>query len=237
MSKNNHSSNPPAFRINGLKKTYRLDRTHSVQVLNGIDLTVKAGAWVALTGASGSGKTTLLHLLAALDRPDDGDIQCLGHDIRRMRSGKRCEFRRASIGLVFQQYHLLPELSALENVVLPARLDTSSEEATGRGRSLLERFGLGDRLDHRPQELSGGEQQRVALARALVNEPQIILADEPTGNLDEDAGGAIMRFLSELCRDEGKTLIMVTHDSSLAQEADRIYHLADGRLSSNGVES
>jgi lipoprotein-releasing system ATP-binding protein len=231
MSENTPSnSDPPAFRITGVKKIYRLDRTHSVRVLNGIDLTVKPGSWIALTGASGSGKTTLLHLLAALDRPDDGDIHCLGHNLCKMRSGKRCEFRRTSIGLVFQQYHLLPELSALENVVLPARIDTSAEQAMDRARSLLDRFGLSERLNHRPQELSGGEQQRVALARALINQPRIILADEPTGNLDETAGNAIMGFLAELCREEGKTLIMVTHDSSLAKEADRIYHLAEGRL-------
>lgn len=231
MPENNPSNSPPpAFRTTGIKKTYRLDRHHAVRVLNGIDFTVKPGAWVALTGASGSGKSTLLHLLAGLDRPDEGIIHCLGKNVETMGRSARCAFRRTHVGLVFQQYHLLPELSALENVVLPARIKTSSLNAQAKARELLTRFHLEDRLNHRPQELSGGEQQRVALARALVNDPDIILADEPTGNLDETAGKAIMGFLASLCRDDGKTLILVTHDSNLAREADRVYHLADGRL-------
>ncbi|MDT8391444.1 MAG: ABC transporter ATP-binding protein [Lentisphaeria bacterium] len=201
---------------------------HQVDVLRGVSAAIQAGEWVALTGASGSGKTTLMHLLGGLDRPTGGHVRCLG---KKMTGSAATRLRRHHLGFVFQSYHLLPELSAVENVALPASgWGQSRSRAEKRAVELLTRFGLENRLKHRPLELSGGEQQRVAMARALVNNPDIILADEPTGNLDADAAETIMRILTELNTTDGRTIVMVTHDPACARRAQRVLHLTDGRV-------
>jgi predicted ABC-type transport system involved in lysophospholipase L1 biosynthesis ATPase subunit len=220
---------PPAFQVTDLHRHFRLEK-HRIEVLRGVSFTVAAGEWVALVGRSGSGKTTLLHLLSGLDRPSRGDVLCLGHSFRGMSEAQRTRLRLHHVGHVFQSYHLFPELNAHENVMLPAlHWGWDRRRACERAAELLAGFGLGERLRHRPQELSGGEQQRVALARALMNEPGIILADEPTGNLDLAAGREIIALLEELHTAAQKTIVMVTHDLDLAQRADRILVMRDGR--------
>ena len=222
------NSAPPVFALHGVRRTFRLER-HRIEVLRGVDLEIPEGSWTALVGRSGSGKTTLLQILGALDRPDEGSVSCRGRDYRRLSARRRERVRREEIGFVFQAYHLFPELNAHENVVLPAlQWGADRHAARQRAAELLARFGLGDRLRHRPRELSGGEQQRVALARALMNDPGIILADEPTGNLDVAAGGEITAILQALHKEEGRTIVMVTHDLDLAQMADRIYVMRQG---------
>jgi ABC-type lipoprotein export system ATPase subunit len=219
-----------AFSVSGLAKHYTL-QGHRIDVLNGIDLEVKRGDWIALMGPSGSGKTTLLHLLAALDKPSAGNIVCMGADFARISGRRRTLLRRDVIGLLFQNYHLFPELTSVENAVLPAlRWDINRGKAVSRARELLTQFDLKERFGHRPRELSGGEQQRVALARALINDPDIILADEPTGNLDQAAGAHIMDILADLHGQKGKTIIMVTHDRAVAERADCILNLCKGSL-------
>jgi lipoprotein-releasing system ATP-binding protein len=220
----------PLLRATGLRKTYRLG-ARSVEVLRGVDLTVGAGEFVALRGASGAGKSTLLHLLGGLDRPNHGDIQFRTQSLAALTSGELAKLRISNIGHVFQAYHLLPELDALENVCLPARVARlDSAEAERRARVLLKRVGLEQRLEHRPAELSGGEQQRVAIARALVNQPQLILADEPTGNLDSHTGEEILNLLCELRTEHNATLVIATHDSRVAARAPRVVELLDGAL-------
>ena len=183
----------PLITARGLHKTYLVGK-RSLEVLRGIDLEVVRGEFLALRGASGAGKSTLLHLLGGLDLPNAGEIRFDGMDLRALSAGALAQWRNRRIGFIFQAYHLLPELSALENVALPARLARiAPAEAARRAAALLERVGLGQRMEHRPYELSGGEQQRVAVARALVNEPDLILADEPTGNLDSHTGGEIIQ--------------------------------------------
>ncbi|MBM4112462.1 MAG: ABC transporter ATP-binding protein [Phycisphaerae bacterium] len=209
-----------------------------VEVLKGASIEVRPGEWVAVLGSSGSGKSTLLHLLGAIDRPDPagGSIRFEGVDLGRLAGRARDRFRRDAVGFVFQFYHLLPELSVLENTLLPARIQRgpvawmlARESARRHARELLESFGLGHRLKHRPRELSGGECQRVAIARALVNRPKVLLADEPTGNLDARTGGEILDLLAARHRD-GLTMVMVTHDASVAARADRVVRLVDGRV-------
>ena len=203
----------------------------SLEVLRGIDLTVQRGDFLAIRGASGAGKSTLLHLLGGLDTPNAGDIRFDGQDLATMPAAALAEFRNRRIGFIFQAYHLLPELDTLENTVLPARIGHLSHlEAEARARDLLARVGLGDRLDHRPYELSGGEQQRVAIARALVNQPDLILADEPTGNLDSHTGDEIIELLCALRVETKATLIIVTHDSKIAARAPRMLELVDGQV-------
>ena len=220
----------PLLRATGLRKTYRLG-ARSVEVLRGVDLTVGAGEFVALRGASGAGKGTLLHLLGGLDRPNHGDIQFRTQSLAALTSGELAKLRISNIGHVFQAYHLLPELDALENVCLPARVARlDSAEAERRARVLLKRVGLEQRLEHWPAELSGGEQQRVAIARALVNQPQLILADEPTGNLDSHTGEEILNLLCELRTEHNATLVIATHDSRVAARAPRVVELLDGAL-------
>jgi len=220
----------PLLRATGLRKTYRLG-ARSVEVLRGVDLTVGPGEFVALRGASGAGKSTLLHLLGGLDRPNHGDIQFRTQSLAALTSGELAKLRISNIGHVFQAYHLLPELDALENVCLPARVARlDSAEAERRARVLLKRVGLEQRLEHRPAELSGGEQQRVAIARALVNQPQLILADEPTGNLDSHTGEEILNLLCELRTEHNATLVIATHDSRVAARAPRVVELLDGAL-------
>ena len=216
------------IEVTGVSKTYRVGK-REVQALRNVDLRVANGEFVALVGASGTGKSTLLHLLGGLDRPDQGRIRCAGVEIAQVSQGKRALYRRDSIGFVFQAYHLLPELDALENVALPARIRRERSGATQeRAASLLQRVGLGERTHHRPVELSGGEQQRVAIARALINDPAVILADEPTGNLDTHTGNEILQILQNLGRELGKTLLIATHSAELAARADRVVRLVDG---------
>ena len=220
----------PAFDVTRLCKDYRLE-SHTISVLKDVSFAVAEQEWVALVGRSGSGKTTLLHLLGNLDKPTAGTVACRGRDYADLSSRKSALLRRREIGFVFQSYHLFPELSALENVVLPAlQWDADRSSMRHHARELLAGFGLEQRLGHRPQELSGGEQQRVALARALVNDPDIILADEPTGNLDTAASTDIMAILQRLHRTEGKTIVMVTHDLTLTEYADRVLTMQAGTV-------
>ncbi len=218
----------PAFQVHDLCKDYRLEG-HTIPVLRGLSVEIAEGQWVALVGRSGCGKTTLLQLLGCLDKPSAGEILCRGRPYNRMSRRQRTLLRRNEIGFVFQSYHLFPELNALENVLLPAlRWGEDRRVARKRALWLLREVGLEDRARHRPRELSGGEQQRVAIARALMNEPDIILADEPTGNLDVEAASEIIQILARIHREQGKTVVMVTHDLSVARLADLAYLLRDG---------
>jgi lipoprotein-releasing system ATP-binding protein len=213
-----------------IQKAYSLGRKR-VEVLRGVDLVVNPGEFVALRGASGAGKSTLLHILGGLDTPTGGII-CYGQ--RKLSDHSATElsrFRNEKVGFVFQSYHILPELTALENVCLPARIARESmQTAEPRARALLERVGLGGRMDHKPLELSGGEQQRVAVARALINSPELILADEPTGNLDSHTGQEIIDLLLSLRSERNATLIIATHDTAIAARAPRMVELVDGRI-------
>ena len=196
----------------------------SIVVLKDISLEVQEGEWLALTGRSGSGKTTLLQLLGGLDKPTSGKIFIGDTDITTASPAKVAELRHKRIGFIFQSYHLFPELNSLENAMLPAlRWGADRAAAAKAAREWLERFGLGKRIQHRPRELSGGEQQRVAIARAMINQPDIILADEPTGNLDKKAADDIIRIIDDIRKDLKKTLVMVTHDQDIAAKADRIF--------------
>ena len=227
---NENGSRNPLLTVHDLKKSYRIGR-RLVEVLRGVTFAVSAGDFVALRGASGSGKSTLLQLLGGLDVPDSGSIAFEGQRLDTWDAARLASFRSLRVGFVFQAYHLLPELDALENVCLPARIArVSAGETEVRARGLLARVGLAERMDHRPTELSGGEQQRVAIARALMNRPRLVLADEPTGNLDSHSGGAIMDILCSLQREEGMTLILVTHDARVAARAPRVLELVDGRV-------
>jgi len=220
----------PLLRACALTKTYTMGK-RSLEVLRGVDLDVARGEFLALRGASGAGKSTLLHLIGGLDLPNAGEILFAGRNLVTFSERKLTEFRNRRVGFIFQAYHLLPELDALENVCLPARMARiSSTQAATRGRELLTRVGLQDRLDHKPSELSGGEQQRVAIARALINEPELILADEPTGNLDSKTGGEIIELLKSLCAEKQTTLIIATHDANVAARAARVIDLLDGRI-------
>ena len=226
---------------NNLSKTYRLGRV-DVPVLKGTSLHVDDGEWVAVLGASGSGKSTMLHMLGDLDRPDAGGGEVLYEDRPLSSRSRRARnhYRNRSIGFVFQFYHLLPELTVLENTLLPALVGLHRWQYYGRigalrshATKLLDAFGLADRLPHRPRELSGGERQRVAIARALMNNPKVLLADEPTGNLDEKTGAGILDLIAEQHRD-GLTIVMVTHDPAIADRADRVVQLHDGRIKDPG---
>ena len=207
--------------------------THRVEILRGIDLTVPRGQFVAIMGPSGSGKSTLLGLLAGLDTPTSGQLLLDGEDITGLSEDRMAEVRGRKIGFVFQSFQLIPTLTAEENVLLPAELAGAGPEAAGRARELLTRVGLSERMDHYPVQLSGGEQQRVALARAFITRPPILLADEPTGNLDGRTGEQVLEILLELNRREGTTLVLVTHDPALATHADRVITLRDGLVVSD----
>ncbi|MFC1762017.1 ABC transporter ATP-binding protein [Planctomycetota bacterium] len=219
--------------VRGVTKSYALGSSQ-VEVLKGVDLEVRQGEFMAVMGASGSGKSTLLHILGGLDRPDRGSVTFGGQEVTAMRAGALNRFRNASVGFVFQFYHLLDELNVLENVLvppmagMPLRLWWQGREVlTTRARDLLERFGLSHRLRHKPYQLSGGERQRVAVARALINEPPLLLADEPTGNLDSTTGNGILEVFEQL-HEDGQTIVMVTHDTRTAERASRIVTLTDG---------
>lgn len=218
------------LELQAVTKSYGIG-AHSVHALKGIDLSVARGQFVSVMGPSGSGKSTLLNIVSALDVPSSGRICVDGKDISALDDDALTLFRRRHIGLVFQFFNLLPTLSALENVLLPVNLDrrATCEDHT-RARKLLEELNLGSRLSHSPHQLSGGEMQRVAIARALIMRPALILADEPTGNLDSVTGAAILSLLRETCKLTGTTLIMVTHDAQAAKVGDRVLHLKDGLL-------
>lgn len=219
-----------SVRTENLTKNYRMGASE-IPVLKGISLFIEAGELVALTGASGAGKSTLLHILGTVDRSTSGIVMVGERTLEEESENARADFRNRSIGFVFQFHHLLPEFSALENVLMPAWIHQESNASMdGRAISLLERMGLGKRLQHRPSELSGGEQQRVAIARALLLHPGLVLADEPTGNLDTHTSLGVFDLLRELNREEGMTLILATHNESLAQFSDRVIHMEDGRI-------
>jgi putative ABC transport system ATP-binding protein len=211
-----------------LRKSYTMPHG-TVQVLKGLDLSVARGESVCIMGASGSGKSTLMHLLAGLDVPDSGAVRIDGRAIHAWSESERAAFRSRSIGIVFQNYHLLPDLNVLENALLPLRALSFRRPATSLIAEVtrrLEEIGLGDRLTHRPVELSGGEQQRLAVVRALVNDPEILMADEPTGNLDKETGDRLLDDLFRLGADSNRTLVVVSHDPQLAARCDRIVRLA-----------
>jgi ABC-type lipoprotein export system ATPase subunit len=211
-----------------VRKTYQLGK-RSLEVLKGVDLDLERGGFVALRGASGAGKSTLLHLLGGLDTPSQGEVWMAGALLSGMSSLELTRLRNRRVGFIFQAYYLLPELDALENVCLPARMArVPAREAESRGRDLLTRVGLAERIEHRPYELSGGEQQRVAIARALINQPELILADEPTGNLDSHTGEEIIELLCALRQERQTTLVIATHDAGVAARAPRSLELVDG---------
>ena len=214
----------------GLHKTYILGK-RSLEVLRGVDLELQRGEFLALRGASGAGKSTLLHLLGGLDTPNRGEVRLAGRNLSTLGRQDLARLRRKEVGFIFQAYYLLPELDALENVCLPARMArTPAAEAEARGRDLLARVGLRERVEHKPYELSGGEQQRVAIARAMINEPDLILADEPTGNLDSHTGEEIIELLCALRVEKQTTLIMATHDARVAARAPKVVELVDGQI-------
>jgi lipoprotein-releasing system ATP-binding protein len=237
----------PIIDAQAVRKTYRLGRV-DVPVLRGVDLQVRPGEWVAILGASGSGKSTLLHLLGGLDKPDrtgpagdGGRVMFEGECVHRLSAAKLDRFRNEAVGFVFQFYHLLPELSVVENVTLAAMIRygrwgfmARRGQVVARAEKLLDGFGLGHRLRHKPAELSGGERQRVAIARALINNPRVLLADEPTGNLDRATGNAILDLIAAHRREAGLTMVMVTHDREVAARADRIVRLVDGLVDATG---
>jgi putative ABC transport system ATP-binding protein len=216
-----------------LEKTYR-SGDRPLTVLRDVSLHLEEGDFLAILGASGSGKTTLLGLLAGLDTPTKGTVRIAGTDLTPLTEDERARFRRKAVGFVFQSFQLIPSLTAREYVQVPLELRGDSD-APARAANLLARVGLGDRLDHYPTQLSGGEQQRVALARAFVHEPRILFADEPTGNLDATTGESIIELMEELNRERGTTLVLVTHDPALAKRARRTIRLADGRVVSDSA--
>jgi ABC-type lipoprotein export system ATPase subunit len=213
-----------------VSKSYTMGK-RALEVLRNVSLDVARGEFIALRGASGAGKSTLLHLFGGLDVPNGGEIWFGGKNLASASEAQLARLRNARVGFIFQAYHLLPELDALENVCVPARLArVSASQAEKRGRDLLTRVGLGARLDHKPYELSGGEQQRVAIARALMNEPELILADEPTGNLDSHTGQEIVDLLVALRAEKNTTLIIATHDATVAARAPKVIQLTDGEI-------
>jgi lipoprotein-releasing system ATP-binding protein len=223
------------LKASNISKTYSLGAAR-IEVLKGVSISVTPGEFIAITGASGSGKSTLLHILGALDLADKGHVEFEGRRLGEMTGAWLDRYRNRSVGFVFQFYHLLDELSVLENAMLPAMAATGvlgwlnvRKNVRKRAADLLERLGLADRLKHRPWQLSGGERQRVAIARALMNQPKLLLADEPTGNLDSETGNGILEVFGELNR-AGQTIIMVTHDNRIAQKAGKTVRLADGRI-------
>jgi putative ABC transport system ATP-binding protein len=228
MTAQQTESRDTVVSVQGAGRTYYLGEP--VHALTDVSLTLPDGSFTAVMGPSGSGKSTLMNLLGCLDTPDEGTIEIDGRSVTDLSGSERASLRGSELGFVFQQFNLMPRLTAAENVTLPMVFtDAIDQSRRERAKELLERVGLGDRLDHTPPELSGGQRQRVAIARALANEPSLVLADEPTGNLDTDTGGQIMELFERLNR-EGRTILMVTHERHIAEHADRIVHLLDGEL-------
>jgi lipoprotein-releasing system ATP-binding protein len=226
----------PLVTVSGLSKSYG-KAPHKVAVLKGLDMEVQSGEFLSVVGASGSGKSTLLHLIGTLDKPDAGEVRLEGRRIDDLPSAERDRLRNQTFGFIFQFYHLLPELNVLDNVLMPHMIDLSvfgwlrqRRTLRRRAQELLDRVGLGHRLRHRPSELSGGEMQRAAVARALIARPQVLLADEPTGNLDPSSGGEVVRLLRDLNRQDGLTIIMVTHNLDIVAETDRVVRMVEGRV-------
>jgi lipoprotein-releasing system ATP-binding protein len=224
------------LRASGLRKTFRMGES-TLTVLKNIDLSVREGEFVAIEGRSGSGKSTLLHLLGALDVPDEGRIEFQSRDIASISAADRSVLRNTQFGFVFQFYHLLPELNVTENALLASMIEHSTfayrakqHDLKRRAATVLEQLGMAHRLKHKPAQLSGGERQRVAIARALMNSPRVLFADEPTGNLDAETGRQIMVVLEKLHREQKQTIVMVTHDRTIARQADRVLVLKEGRL-------
>lgn len=231
----------PIVSMSDVRRTYFLGEP--VHALDGVSFSLPEGSFTAVMGPSGSGKSTLMNMLGCLDTPDEGTVEIGSENVLELSGSERARLRGTELGFIFQQFNLLPRLSAAENVTMPMVFHSAVDEnRRERAERLLERVGLGDRLDHTPPELSGGQRQRVAIARALVNEPSLILADEPTGNLDTDTGSDIMDLFAEL-HEEGRTILMVTHERHIAERADQIIHLVDGTieevetLDSSGGES
>ncbi|MBT8475963.1 MAG: ABC transporter ATP-binding protein [Rhodobacteraceae bacterium] len=220
-----------ALRLSGIAKTYNAGKPTQVEVLRGVDLTVARGEVVALVAPSGAGKSTLLHIAGLLDTADDGTVEIAGEDLTRRSDRRRTEARRAQVGFIYQFHHLLPEFTATENITLPQlAAGVAGAEAEARARDLLGRVGLTDRAAHRPAEMSGGEQQRVAFCRALANAPALLLADEPTGNLDPDTSDIVFGVLMDLVRETGLGAVIATHNPGLAARMDRTVRLEGGRL-------
>jgi len=219
------------LKIEKLNKHYK-DKKRDIHILNDLDFEINRGEFVSVLGKSGSGKTTFLNMIGMLDRPDSGDVYYAGQNVSKAPSSKIDLLRNEMLGFIFQFHYLLPEFTALENVMLPGLIGKkkSREEVKKRAADLLIEMQLGDRLDHKPTELSGGEKQRVAIARAMINEPKIILADEPTGNLDEETSEVIHDLLRKICREKNQTIIVVTHSTELANITDKRYHLTKGKL-------
>lgn len=219
------------LRITNVKKSFKAPENGVVNVLNGVNLEINSETITSIIGSSGSGKSTLLHIIAGLDKIDSGLIEWQGDDITQWDDKKIATFRNTEIGFIFQFHHLLPEFSAIENVMIPAIIHGKSErESNLLAKELLDEFGLSHRIEHRPNQLSGGEQQRVAMARALINTPALILADEPTGNLDEKNSSTVLKYLLTL-RDRFKvSILMVTHDKSITEDGDFIFEMNDGKL-------
>ena len=221
---------PPVIETRGLRKVYSEGSEAEVVALKGVDLVINRGDFVAIMGPSGSGKSTLMNLIGCLDTPSDGLYACDGIDVATLDAEELATLRREKIGFVFQGFHLLPRMSALDNVAMPlgyARIPP--HERRERAQAALESVGLGERSHHRPNEISGGQQQRVAIARALINQPPILLADEPTGALDSKTGEEILSLFKQL-RDDGHTVVLITHDQEVAEHADRIFVMRDGEM-------
>ncbi|MEI7851491.1 MAG: ABC transporter ATP-binding protein [Kiritimatiellales bacterium] len=217
------------LRAEEVHKTYHIGK-RAVEVLHGVSLTIQRGETLSIMGASGAGKSTLMHILGGLDRPDAGDVLFEETSLVKMKPAKRAAFRARRCGFIFQSYHLLPELDVRQNVILPSMAAGNGRDVKARAEELLEKVGLAGRMDHRPMELSGGEQQRVAIARALMNDPDLILADEPTGNLDSHTGENILNNLFDLAQSANRTLIIVTHNEEVARRCQRELILKDGKL-------
>jgi len=227
---NKNENNTILLNVRDVHKTYRM-KASSLHVLKGIDLQIKEGEIISIVGPSGVGKSTLLHIIGILDRPDKGTVEIDDIDVFSFEDEKCAGLRNKTVGFVFQAHYLLPEFTALENIMMPGMIaDREKNELKESAQSLLTKVGLEDRADHRPRELSGGEQQRIAVARALINRPRLLLADEPTGNLDLQAAESLHDLLWQLNREENQTLIIVTHNRNLASQADRIIELFDGRV-------